>query len=186
MRNRDVLRQARVLRAIALERDVDTAALQWFLGLCHYKVAATVAVLAEQNRRRPEPDAAMTRAEVRAVLIDAEGKVFSYGGDVSVFADAGDELPGLILRWTSDLHMGIARLQRIDAPIVTAVHGVCAGGMAAFVAGSDVLVGADDAMLVAAYTGIGYSCDASASITLSRRMGLARAPRYLLLNPPAA
>jgi 2-(1,2-epoxy-1,2-dihydrophenyl)acetyl-CoA isomerase len=136
----------------------------------------------EMNELSLELVARVARGEVRAVLLDAEGRAFSYGGDVSVFAKAGDDLPGLILRWTSDLHMAIARLQRMDAPIVTAVHGVCAGGMAAFVAGSDVLVGADDALFVAAYTAIGYSCDASASITLSRRMGLARTRRYLLLD----
>jgi 2-(1,2-epoxy-1,2-dihydrophenyl)acetyl-CoA isomerase len=136
----------------------------------------------EMNELSLELVGRVARGDVRAVLIDAEGRAFSYGGDVSMFAGAGDDLPALILRWTSDLHMAVARLQRMDAPIVTAVHGVCAGGMAAFVAGSDVLVGAEDALFVAAYTGIGYSCDASASITLSRRMGLARARRYLLLD----
>jgi 2-(1,2-epoxy-1,2-dihydrophenyl)acetyl-CoA isomerase len=125
---------------------------------------------------------ASTRGDVRAVLLDAEGAAFSYGGDVKVFAKAGDELSNLILRWTSDLHMGISRLQKMDAPIVAAVHGVCAGGMAAFVASSDYVVAADDVMFVAAYTGIGYSCDASSSISFSRRMGLARTRRYLLLN----
>ncbi|WP_026909946.1 enoyl-CoA hydratase/isomerase family protein [Patulibacter minatonensis] len=122
------------------------------------------------------------KGDVRAVLLDAEGKAFSYGGDVKVFAQSGDQLPNLILRWTSDLHMGISRLQKMDAPIVAAVHGVCAGGMAAFVASCDYVVGSEEAMFVAAYTGIGYSCDASSSISFSRRMGLSRARRYLLLN----
>ena len=54
--------------------------------------------------------------------------------------------------------------------------------MAAFVAGADVVVAEAGARFVAAYAGIGYSCDAGASIMLSRRMGLARARRYLLLN----
>lgn len=119
---------------------------------------------------------------LRAVLVTAEGKSFSFGGDIASFVSHLADLPLMIKRWTADLHMGIARLQRMNAPIVAAVHGVCAGGMAAFVAGADVVVAAADARFVAAYTGIGYCCDAGSSIMLSRRMGLARARRYLLLN----
>jgi 2-(1,2-epoxy-1,2-dihydrophenyl)acetyl-CoA isomerase len=123
-----------------------------------------------------------SRDDLRAVLLTAEGKAFSYGGDVSLFVEQLDDLPREIKRWTTDLHSAIARLQRMDAPIVAAVQGVCAGGMAAIVAGSDIVVASSRARFVAAYAGIGYSCDASASVTLSRRLGLARARRFLLCN----
>jgi 2-(1,2-epoxy-1,2-dihydrophenyl)acetyl-CoA isomerase len=119
---------------------------------------------------------------VRCVLISAEGKAFSYGGDVGAFVADLDELPLNIKRWTTTLHSAIARLQRMDAPIVAAVHGVCAGGMSALVAGSDILIAADTARFVAAYAGIGFSCDAGSSIMYSRRMGLGRARRFLLTN----
>lgn len=119
---------------------------------------------------------------VRCVLIAAEGKAFSVGGDISSFVDDLDRLPSNIKRWTATLHSGIARLQRMDAPIVAAVHGVCAGGMSAFVAGADIVVAAPDARFVAAYAGIGYSNDAGSSIMYSRRMGIARARKFLLMN----
>ncbi|WP_375207823.1 enoyl-CoA hydratase/isomerase family protein [Hyphococcus sp.] len=119
---------------------------------------------------------------VRAVLISAEGNDFSYGGDISSFVKHLDNLPLMIKRWTADLHSGVARLQRMDAPIVAAVHGVCAGGMSALVAGADILVAATDARFVAAYAGIGFSCDAGSSIMYSRRLGPARARRFLLMN----
>jgi 2-(1,2-epoxy-1,2-dihydrophenyl)acetyl-CoA isomerase len=120
--------------------------------------------------------------DVRCVLIAAEGKDFSYGGDVGAFVADLDSLPSNIKRWTASLHSAIARLQRMNAPVVAAVQGVCAGGMSAFVAGSDLLIAADDARFVAAYAGIGFSCDAGSSIMYSRRMGLARARRFLLTN----
>lgn len=119
---------------------------------------------------------------VRAVLITAEGPSFSYGGDVRLFVEQLDRLPRMIKHWTTDLHSGIARLQRMDAPIVAAVHGVCAGGMAAMVAGADIVIAETDARFMAAYAGIGYSNDAGASIMLTRRLGPARARRFLLLN----
>jgi 2-(1,2-epoxy-1,2-dihydrophenyl)acetyl-CoA isomerase len=56
--------------------------------------------------------------EVRAVLLTAEGKSFSFGGDVKLFVADLDGLPKLIKRWTADLHVGIARLQRMNAPVV--------------------------------------------------------------------
>lgn len=119
---------------------------------------------------------------VRCVLIAAEGKAFSFGGDIASFVDDLDALPRNIKRWTTTLHSAISRFQRMNAPVVAAVHGVCAGGMSAFVAGSDIVVAADDARFVAAYAGIGYSNDAGSSIMYARRMGAGRARKFLLLN----
>lgn len=119
---------------------------------------------------------------VRCVLITAEGKAFSYGGDINSFIADIDGLPRNIKRWSTTLHSGISRLQRMDAPVVAAVQGVCAGGMAAFVAGADIVIAADNAKFVAAYAGIGYSNDAGSSVMYSRRMGIARTRKFLLLN----
>src|ERR1700730_77028 len=82
---------------------------------------------------------------VRCVLISAEGKAFSVGGDVNAFLTDLDGLPLNIKRWTSTLHSAIARMQRMNAPIVAAVQGVCAGGMGGFVAGCDIVIAAEDA-----------------------------------------
>ena len=122
------------------------------------------------------------RADVRAVLVTAEGKSFSVGGDIRAFTADLDGLPARVTQWAGDLHYGIARLQRLNAPVIAAVHGVCAGGMTAFMAGADIVLASDQARFVAAYTGIGYSCDAGASIMLSRRLGHARAKRFLILG----
>ncbi|WP_404477949.1 enoyl-CoA hydratase/isomerase family protein [Novosphingobium sp. BL-52-GroH] len=122
------------------------------------------------------------RRGVRCVLLTAQGKAFSYGGDIAAFFAELDALPSNIKRWTTTLHSAIARFQRMDAPIVAAVHGICTGGMAGFIAGSDIVVGSPQARFVAAYAGIGYSCDAGSSVMISRRMGLSRARKYLLLN----
>jgi 2-(1,2-epoxy-1,2-dihydrophenyl)acetyl-CoA isomerase len=122
------------------------------------------------------------RRDVRAVIVAAEGKAFSYGGDIASFLGANEHLPASIKRWTSGLHMGIARLARMDAPMVAAVHGICAAGMTALVAGCDFVVANCEARFLAAYAGIGYSCDAGASVTLTRRLGPQGARRFLLLN----
>lgn len=119
---------------------------------------------------------------VRAILITAEGPNFSFGGDIGMFLKNLDTLPQQIRRWTADLHMGTSRMQRLDAPIIAAVQGICAGGMAGTIAGADIIVTEPGTRFVAAYAGIGYCCDAGSSIMLSRRMGLSKARKYLLLN----
>src|SRR5258707_4993188 len=92
-------------------------------------------------------------ADVRCVLIAAEGNAFSYGGDVGAFVADLDGLPLNIKRWTAGLHSAIARFQRMNAPVVSAGHGVCAGGMFAFVAGSALVMDPDDVRFVAGYSG---------------------------------
>lgn len=121
------------------------------------------------------------RKDVRAVLITAAGKFFSVGGDISMFSKNLDVLPNKIREWTAGLHMGTARMARLDAPIVVAVHATCMGGACALVANADLVYSAKSARFGAAYSQIGYSCDAGASFGLASRMGIARARRFLLL-----
>lgn len=68
-----------------------------------------------------------SRGDVRAVLVTADGKHFGFGGDIAHFNQQGDQLPAEIKRMTATIHSAITRLQRMDAPMVVAVQGVCAG-----------------------------------------------------------
>ncbi len=119
---------------------------------------------------------------VRAVLLSARGKFFSVGGDIRMFAEQLDTLPTQILEWTSTLHMGLARIKRLNAPLIASVHGICMGGGVALVGACDVVYAGKSARFGAAYPQIGYSCDAGASFALASRMGIARARRFLLFN----
>jgi 2-(1,2-epoxy-1,2-dihydrophenyl)acetyl-CoA isomerase len=119
---------------------------------------------------------------LRSVLFRAEGRSFSVGGDLKSLSAKLDATPALVLRMTKVLNGAIVRLQQLDAPLIAAIQGACAGGMVGFVAGCDIVIAADSAQFVSAYAAIGFSCDAGVSVTLARRMGFARARRYLLLN----
>ena len=116
------------------------------------------------------------------MLITAEGPAFSYGADLSSWIAAIDDLPGEILTITAQFNSAISRFQRMDAPIVVAVHGMCTGGMNGFVAGADFVLASETARFAAAYLGIGLNCDGSCTVTLPRRMGMRRARRFMLLN----
>lgn len=119
---------------------------------------------------------------IRAILLSAEGRNFSVGGDITTFVQNLDGLPAMIKGWAADFHAGTSRFQRGDAPLVAAVHGVCAGGAVAVIAGADHVVAEAGARFVSAYAGLGFCCDGGASVLLSRRMGQARAKRFLMLR----
>ena len=95
------------------------------------------------------------RLEVRSVLIDAKGRFFSVGGDLNALASSREELARFVSVATSDLHMGIARFARMNAPVVMAVHAMAAGGAVALVAGADFVLASPSAKFYAAFAGIG-------------------------------
>jgi 2-(1,2-epoxy-1,2-dihydrophenyl)acetyl-CoA isomerase len=122
------------------------------------------------------------RADVRAVLLSARGRLFSVGGDLMSLVKQGDALPGTIKAWTADIHVAIARMVRMRAPVVAAVHGNVAGGSVSLMAAADLVVMAETARISAAFSKIGFSPDSGSTTTVTRRIGIARARRFFLLG----
>lgn len=123
-----------------------------------------------------------TNPAVRSVLLTGEGRLFSVGGDITAFKDRLDDLPRLVLDWTATLHVALARLRHMNAPIVCAVHGAVAGGSVSVMGFADVVYAARGTRFTAAFPGIGFCADSGSTVSLSQRMGLARARRFILTN----
>ncbi len=119
---------------------------------------------------------------VRAIVLRSTGERFSVGGDLKSFDGPQAGWADNIRRWTGLLNASVMRLQTCDAPTIVLVDGICAGGMTSLVAGCDFVLTSSRARFAAAYAGIAFSCDVGASVMLPRRMGVARAKRFLLLN----
>ena len=122
------------------------------------------------------------RNDVRAVLLSAEGRFFSVGGDIRSFMKDLDQLPRLVKAWTADVHMAIMRFQRMNAPVICAVHGDVAGGAVSLVAMSDIVVAAEGAKFNAAFSMIGFCADSGSTVSLTNRMGFSRAKRFLMMS----
>jgi len=122
------------------------------------------------------------RKDVRAILLRAEGRFFSVGGDVTMFARDLDAASAVVRDGTFGLHMGLTRLVRMDAPIVGCAHASAAGGAVALLANCDLVYAARSARFTAAYAQLGFTCDLGATVGLASRMGIARARRFLLLG----
>lgn len=120
---------------------------------------------------------------VRAVLIDAEGRMFCAGGDLDTFRRAGDDLARLLRHMTVDLHGAIARLARMRAPVIAAVQGAAAGAGFSLTTACDFVVAAQSAKFTMAYTRAGLAPDGSSTFFLPRLLGRRRALELMLLNP---
>lgn len=118
---------------------------------------------------------------LRCVLLRAQGRDFSFGGDLRSFHAPPGGLPALVDEWTADLHMALQRLWALPVPLVAQVQGAVMGGSLSLVAGCDVVVAAQESRFGSAFARIGLSCDSGTSATLSARMGMARARRFVLL-----
>jgi 2-(1,2-epoxy-1,2-dihydrophenyl)acetyl-CoA isomerase len=118
---------------------------------------------------------------VRAVLLRGSGNTFCAGGDVKVFA-AQAELPRYLREITSYLHLAVSRFARLDAPVIAAVRGVAAGGGFSLAIACDLVLAADSATFLMAYTKIGMAPDGGSTYFLPRLVGLKRAIELAVTN----
>jgi len=119
---------------------------------------------------------------VRAVLLDARGKLFCGGGDLGVFHRAGDGAGALLASIAADLHVAVATFAELDAPVVAAVRGTAGGAGMSLLAGADVVVAGERAKFTMGYTGVGLTPDGGSTFYLSRVVGLRRAMDLVLTN----
>jgi enoyl-CoA hydratase len=88
-------------------------------------------------------DEAERREEVRAILLDGNGRAFSAGFDIAGAATEGSRSDHLRRELTRDFEL-IMRFWDCPKPIVAAVHGYCLGSSMEIAAVCDVTIAADD------------------------------------------
>jgi 2-(1,2-epoxy-1,2-dihydrophenyl)acetyl-CoA isomerase len=120
--------------------------------------------------------------ETRAVILTGAGKMFSAGGDLRSFADAGDGISSRLKELTVYLHAAISRLTRMNAPVIAAVNGIAAGAGFSLAIAADLTIASDAAAFVMAYTNAGLVPDGSSTFFLPRRIGDRRARELMLTN----
>lgn len=114
-------------------------------------------------------------SNVRAVLLSGNGDTFCAGGDVKSFATQGDNLPAFLKEAAAYVNAAMLQFAKMDAPLVTAVHGAAAGfGMSVACAG-DITLASESCRFAMAYATVGLTPDGSASYSIPRLIGLKRA-----------
>ncbi len=95
---------------------------------------------------------------------------------------AQKELPAYLREITSYLHLAISRFARLDAPVIAAVQGSAAGGGFSLAISCDLVIAAESANFLMAYSKIGMAPDGGSTYFLPRLVGLKRAMELTLTN----
>ena len=122
---------------------------------------------------------AASRADVKAILIDAAGPAFCAGGDVIEMAATGGS-GAEITAFAEVINSGIRSLTESSVPVVAAAHGTTAGGGLGILLCSDYAVVGSRSRLGSLYANIGLTPDLSVSAQLARAVGQRRALQLVL------
>jgi 2-(1,2-epoxy-1,2-dihydrophenyl)acetyl-CoA isomerase len=120
---------------------------------------------------------------LKVVILTAQGRFFSAGGDLKEMLSHGDEIGPAAQALADDFHAAIATLSRMQAVLLVAVNGVAAGGGFSLALVGDLVLAAESASFTMAYTRAGLCPDGASSYFLPRLVGLRKAQELMLCNP---
>ncbi|MFG6490321.1 enoyl-CoA hydratase-related protein [Roseateles sp. BYS78W] len=146
--------------------------------------AFTAAML---GQLRQALEAVAEDAQTRCVLITGAGRAFSAGQDLADPHVAPSREPGAapkdIGHVLEHYYIPLAlRLRSLPVPVVAAVNGVAAGAGANLALGCDVVLAAEGASFIQAFSRIGLIPDCGGTWLLPRLVGRARALELTLLG----
>ncbi len=125
---------------------------------------------------------AKNTSELRAIIIKAEGRSFSTGGDLRAFYEHYDTIEAYSHKIVGLLNQTIMEMLQSDTPIISRVHGPATGGSFGFILASDLVVMADNAFFAPYYVDVGFAPDGGWTAILPERIGEHRAKSVQLLN----
>lgn len=124
-------------------------------------------------------DACQAR-DVRAVYITGAGKAFSAGQDLAEVSDP--EGPGMTVILSEHYNPIVRRIRKLEKPVVAAVNGVAAGAGANIALCCDIVVAAQSASFIQAFSKIGLIPDSGGTHTLPRLIGWQKASALMMLG----
>jgi 2-(1,2-epoxy-1,2-dihydrophenyl)acetyl-CoA isomerase len=123
-------------------------------------------------------------AELRAVVLQANGRSFSTGGDMRGFVEHIENIETYAEETVGLLNQCIAAMIALPAPIVAAVHGIVTGGSLGFVLASDIVLVSPQTTFQPFYSTVGLSPDGGWATLLQELIGKKRAAEILFLDEP--
>ena len=119
---------------------------------------------------------------VRALVLRANGRSFSTGGDALGFVQHADNMEPYAREIVGLLNQVILALIDLPVPVITAVHGIVTGGSLGFIFGSDIVLMTPEASFAPFYSEVGPSPDGGWAVLLPLVIGPRRAAEVLYLN----
>ncbi len=118
--------------------------------------------------------------EVRSVYITGAGKAFSAGQDLSEVVDPDG--PGMQRILGEHYNPIVARIRKLEKPVIAAVNGVAAGAGANIALCCDVVLASESASFLQAFSKIGLIPDSGGTHTLPRLIGWQKASALMMLG----
>ncbi len=117
---------------------------------------------------------------VRAIYLTGVGKAFCAGQDLSEAIDPNG--PGIQRIVEEHYNPIILSLRKIEKPVICAVNGVAAGAGANIALACDVVIAAQSATFIQAFSKIGLIPDSGGTFFLPRLIGFQRASALMMLG----
>lgn len=118
--------------------------------------------------------------EIRCVYITGAGKGFSAGQDLAEVVDPNE--PGMAKILSEHYNPVVTRIRKLEKPVVAAVNGVAAGAGANIALCCDIVVAAQSASFIQAFSKIGLIPDSGGTHTLPRLIGWQKASALMMLG----
>jgi 2-(1,2-epoxy-1,2-dihydrophenyl)acetyl-CoA isomerase len=119
-------------------------------------------------------------SSIRCVYITGAGKGFSAGQDLAEVVDANG--PGMQKILSEHYNPIITRIKNLEKPVVAAVNGVAAGAGANIALSCDIVVAAESASFIQAFSKIGLIPDSGGTYHLPRLIGWQKASALMMLG----
>lgn len=118
--------------------------------------------------------------DIRAIMIIGNGKAFCAGQDLQEAVEDND----ISITRAVEEHYNpiVTRIRTIEKPILAAVNGVAAGAGANIALACDVVVAAESASFIQAFSKIGLIPDSGGTFTLPRLIGFQKASALMMLG----
>jgi enoyl-CoA hydratase/carnithine racemase len=111
---------------------------------------------------------AESNADVRSVVIAGEGPIFCAGGNLQRLQANREQPPSVQAGSIEALHSWIEAIRTFPKPVIAAVEGPAAGAGFSLCLACDLIVAAEDAVFVMAYSNVGLSPDGGGTWQLPR------------------
>jgi 2-(1,2-epoxy-1,2-dihydrophenyl)acetyl-CoA isomerase len=119
-------------------------------------------------------------AAIRCVYITGAGKGFSAGQDLAEVVDPNG--PGMAKILGEHYNPIITRIKNLEKPVVAAINGVAAGAGANIALSCDIVVAAESASFIQAFSKIGLVPDSGGTYHLPRLIGWQKASALMMLG----
>jgi 2-(1,2-epoxy-1,2-dihydrophenyl)acetyl-CoA isomerase len=123
-------------------------------------------------------------ASIRCVYITGTGKAFSSGQDIGeLVGEHAIEIKQILSEHFNPI---VTKIRKLEKPVVAAVNGVAAGAGANIALCCDIVVAAQSASFIQAFSKIGLIPDSGGTFTLPRLIGWQKASALMMLGEKVA